>query len=101
MNISIILSTTDCAHCPCRESQNNLATLNVSGNIIAKEAKGIVWGFTGNHMALYQIIEKKKKSQNLNKFAQDLALVLILGSIMTIAMYFKFYLNILWAFKTK
>lgn len=43
---------TNCAHCLCREPQNNLATFNFSGSIVAKETKAIVWGFTGNHMVL-------------------------------------------------
>lgn len=51
-------------------------------------------------MALHQTTGKTR-CQNLVKFAQDLALVLILGSTLTIARYFLFYLATLWAFKTK
>lgn len=51
---------------------------NSYGNIIAKETKDIVLGFTGNHMALHQITGKTR-CQNLVKFAQGLALVLLMS----------------------
>lgn len=80
VKVSIVFLTASipgCTHWPCTASQSSR---------IAKETKEATSGFTGNHMAFHQIAGKTRR-QKLLKCAQDLTLVLILGSSLKVFLF--------------